>query len=361
MSERYRAAVTRCEHSIGRPPVPFTVHTPRRDFGAHGIWYGVLAYVLWGLTPLYWNLIERSAASPLLHRIVWSVPILLLIVTARGQWVRFREGYSTWKPRITTTIAALLLTVNWGTYVWAVTNGHIVEASLGYFINPLVSVALGVVVLKEQLKPLQWLAVGIATIGVVLMGLLAGVPPWISLVLAFSFGLYGLLKKRDETPSPVVSLFGETLVLFLPALILLVVAVDPADNAFGSSPTITAFFIGAGFVTVVPLLLFGASAQRIPLSMLGFLQYIAPTLQLVVGVVVFSESITRAELLGLTAVWLALAIFTSDRYRSLKDARNEYSEVSGRQSLNQWWRRAVGREAIQLLLRGLLPREHHQR
>jgi chloramphenicol-sensitive protein RarD len=282
-----------------------------------GIWYGVAAYVLWGLTPIYWNLIESFAASLLLHRIIWSVPILFVMVTARGLWARFWEGYSTWRPRITATIAALLLTVNWGTYVWAVTNGHIVEASLGYFINPLVSVALGVVVLKEQLKPLQWVAVGIASMGVALMGLLAGAPPWISLILAFSFGLYGLLKKRDETPSPVVSLFGETLVLFLPALILLVVAVDPADNAFGSSPGITAFFIGGGFVTVIPLLLFGASAKRIPLSMLGFLQYIAPTLQLVVGVVVFNESMTRAELLGFATVWIALAIFTSDRYRSL--------------------------------------------
>ncbi len=283
-----------------------------------GIWYGVVAYVLWGLTPIYWNLIESSAASLLLHRIVWSVPILFLILTVRRQWTSFRSGYAHWGPRATTTLAALLLTVNWGTYVWAVTNGHIVEASLGYFINPLVSVALGVVVLKEQLRPLQWVAVGIAAFGVAAMGLLAGVPPWISLTLAFSFGLYGLLKKSEGTPSPVVSLFGETIVLFLPSLLLLLLVAEPTGDTFGSSPAVTAFFIGGGVVTVVPLLLFGASAKRIPLSMLGFLQYIAPTLQLAVGLIVFNESLTRAELFGFVTVWVALAIFTSDRYRGQK-------------------------------------------
>jgi chloramphenicol-sensitive protein RarD len=274
-----------------------------------GIWFGLAAYVFWGLTPIYWNLITTDAASLLLHRIVWSVPILLLIVTERRQWLVFRDGYATWRPRLITALAGGLLTINWGLYVWAVTNGHIVEASLGYFINPLVSVALGVLVLKEKLRPLQWTAVGIAALGVILMGVLSGVPPWISLTLAFSFGLYGLLKKRDITPPPVVSLFGETLVLFLPALIILVFVAEPQGATFGSSPGATVFFIGAGLVTVIPLLLFGASAKRIPLATLGFLQYIAPTLQLLVGVVVFKESMTRAELIGFSAVWVALAIF----------------------------------------------------
>ncbi len=293
-----------------------------------GIWYGVVAYVLWGLTPIYWNLIESSAASLLLHRIIWSVLILFLIVTARRQWSSFKIGYSTWGSRFTTAVAALLLTVNWGTYVWAVTNGHIVEASLGYFINPLVSVALGVVVLKERLQPMQWVAVGIAACGVAAMGIIAGVPPWISLILAFSFGTYGLLKKREGTRSPVNSLFGETLVLFLPSVLLLVLATEPTGEAFGSSPEATAFFIGGGIVTVVPLLLFGASAKRIPLSMLGFLQYIAPTLQLAVGVVVFNESMTRVELLGFGTVWIALAIFTTERYRGLRAGASTSSNLA---------------------------------
>ena len=280
-----------------------------------GIWFGLAAYVFWGLTPIFWNLVTTDAGSLLLHRIVWSVPILLLIVTERHQWRVFTRGYGTWRPRLTTVAAAVLLTINWGTYVWAVTNGHIVEASLGYFINPLVSVALGVMVLHERLRPLQWSAVGIAAAGVTVMGVLAGVPPWISLVLAFSFGLYGLLKKRDVTPPPVVSLFGETLVLFMPALLLLLFVNEPTGATFGSSPATTAFFVGAGLVTVIPLLLFGAAAKRIPLSTLGFLQYIAPTIQLIVGVVVFRESISGAEMLGFVAVWAALTLFSVDRSR----------------------------------------------
>jgi chloramphenicol-sensitive protein RarD len=286
-----------------------------------GIWYGVGAYVLWGLTPIFWNLVESSAASLLLHRIVWSVPILLLIVTVRHQWPVFRKGYAGWRPRLTTAVAALLLTINWGVYVWAVTNGHIVEASLGYFINPLVSVALGVVVLGERLRPTQWVAVGIAALGVTMMGIVAGRPPWISLTLACSFGLYGLLKKSESTPPPVVSLFGETLVLFIPAILLLGFVAEPAGETFGSSPSVTAFYIAGGLVTVIPLLLFGASAKRIPLSVLGFLQYIAPTLQLLVGVVVFKESMTSAELFGFVAVWIALGLFTIDRTRSTERSR----------------------------------------
>ena len=286
-----------------------------------GIWYGVGAYVLWGLTPIFWNLVESSAASLLLHRIVWSVPILLLIVTVRHQWPVFREGYASWRPRLTTAVAALLLTINWGVYVWAVTNGHIVEASLGYFINPLVSVALGVVVLGERLRSTQWVAVGIATLGVTMMGIVAGRPPWISLTLACSFGLYGLLKKSESTPPPVVSLFGETLVLFIPAILLLGFVAEPAGETFGSSPSVTAFYIAGGLVTVIPLLLFGASAKRIPLSVLGFLQYIAPTLQLLVGVVVFKESMTSAELFGFVAVWIALGLFTIDRTRTTERSR----------------------------------------
>jgi chloramphenicol-sensitive protein RarD len=286
-----------------------------------GIWYGVGAYVLWGLTPIFWNLVESSAASLLLHRIVWSVPILLLIVTVRHQWPVFRKGYAGWRPRLTTAVAALLLTINWGVYVWAVTNGHIVEASLGYFINPLVSVALGVVVLGERLRSTQWVAVGIAALGVTMMGIVAGRPPWISLTLACSFGLYGLLKKSESTPPPVVSLFGETLVLFIPAILLLGFVAEPAGETFGSSPSVTAFYIAGGLVTVIPLLLFGASAKRIPLSVLGFLQYIAPTLQLLVGVVVFKESMTSAELFGFVAVWIALGLFTIDRTRSTERSR----------------------------------------
>lgn len=278
-----------------------------------GVWFGIAAYLFWGLTPLFWNLVSTDAASLLLHRIVWSVPILALVITLRRQWPLLRDGYASWTSRLSTIAAAGLLAVNWGTFVWAVTNDHIVEASLGYFINPLVSVALGVVILKERLGRLQWVAVAIAASGVTTMGVLQGVPPWISLTLAFSFGLYGLLKKREVTPPPLMSLMGETSVMFLAALIVLVFVAQPTGATFGSSPGAALFFIGTGVVTVIPLLLFGAAAKRIPLSMLGFLQYIAPTLQLLVGVVVFKESMTAVELMGFITVWAALAIFSLDR------------------------------------------------
>ncbi len=278
-----------------------------------GIWFGVAAYLFWGLTPLFWNLVSTDAASLLLHRIVWSVPILAIIITLRRQWSTLRDRYASWTSRLSTIAAAGLLAVNWGTFVWAVTNEHIVEASLGYFINPLVSVALGVIILKERLGLLQWVAVAIAASGVTAMGVLQGVPPWISLTLAFSFGLYGLLKKRDVTPPPLISLMGETSVMFLAAFIVLVFVAQPTGATFGSSPASALFLMGTGVVTVIPLLLFGAAAKRIPLSVLGFLQYIAPTLQLLVGVVVFKESMTAVELTGFITVWVALAMFGLDR------------------------------------------------
>ncbi|GMQ92785.1 MAG: hypothetical protein BMS9Abin12_0262 [Acidimicrobiia bacterium] len=287
-----------------------------------GIWFGLAAYVFWGLTPVYWNLLSTDAATLLLHRIVWSVPILALAITTRRQWPAFKGGYATWRPRIATGIAAVLLSINWGVFLWAVTNGHIVEASLGYFINPLVSVALGVVILKEQLRPLQWIAVGIAAFGVTAMGVLTGVPPWISLTLAFSFGIYGLLKKRDVTPPPLVSLFGETSVMFVPALAAMLLLAQPTGATLGSPPAVTLFFIGAGIVTVIPLLLFGSAAKQIPLSTLGFLQYIAPSIQLLVGVFVFRESMTTTELAGFTTVWIALAMFTVDR-RQVSDSKRQ--------------------------------------
>jgi len=322
MSEPYpiretetRFAIRCWRLAVARYPHGFVFREGTVEY-RRGIWSGLAAYIFWGLTPLFWNLTSTDALSLLTHRIVWSVPILALIVTLRRQWPTFIGGYATWKPRLVTVVAATLLTVNWGVFIWAVTNGHIVEASLGYFINPLVSVMLGVVILKEKLRTLQWVAVGIAAFGVTAMGVLAGVPPWISLALAFSFGFYGLLKKRDVTPPPLVSLFGETAVLFVPALAALLLITNPTGDTFGSSPGVSAFFIAAGLVTVIPLLLFGTAAKRIPLSMLGFLQYLAPTIQLLVGVVVFKESMTGIELLGFVAVWIALAMFTLDRARS---------------------------------------------
>lgn len=289
-----------------------------------GVWFGVAAYLFWGLTPLFWNLVAIDAAVMLLHRIIWSVPILAIVITLRREWPVFASGYSAWRPRLATLTAASLLALNWSVFVWAVTNGHIIEVSLGYFINPLVSVALGVFVLNEKLRPLQWTAVGVAAFGVIAMGVLAGVPPWISLTLAFSFGFYGLLKKQDVTPAPLVSLFGETLVMFVPAVAALLFLTRMTGATFGSTPAITLFLLTAGLVTVIPLLLFGAAAKRIPLSVVGFLQYIAPTLQLMIGVAVFGESMTSIESFAFVTVWVALAIFGYDQRRA---SRNKHQNL----------------------------------
>lgn len=289
---------------------PMSEHT-------RGLWYGVAAYVVWGLSPLFWNAIDDVPALDLItYRVVFAFPILAIAISARRLWPQVRTDFASGKARLLTTTAAVLLMTNWGLYVWAVTSGHVVEASLGYFINPLVSIALGVIVLHERLRRLQWVAVGIAAIGVVGMGVRLGAVPWISLTLAFSFGVYGLLKKREGAPKPLPGLFGEVAVLTIPAIVVWLAYNDPASPVITLSATAVAFLVGTGVITVIPLLLFGAAAQRIPLATVGVLQYIAPTLQLLVGLTVLNEQLTTATFFGFAMVWTALALYTADSMRS---------------------------------------------
>jgi chloramphenicol-sensitive protein RarD len=220
-------------------------------------------------------------------------------------------------------LAAGLLAINWGVWLYAITNEQIVEGSLGYFINPLVSVALGVIVLRETLRRLQWVAVGLATIGVIGMAISVGTPPWIALALAFSFGTYGLVKKRPEIAAPLISLMGEILILAIPAVFVLVAFANPDDLRVSDGLTTTLFLIGTGIVTTVPLLLFGAATKRIPLTTVGLLQYIAPTLQLIVGVFVFGESLEASRLVWFIVVWIALAVLAYDSLKGASDARRE--------------------------------------
>lgn len=281
-----------------------------------GIWYAVGAYVAWGLSPIFWNLIPDLQAIELLaERIIWAVLILALVISFSRRWSEVRTSYRTWRTRLLTLLAAVFLLSNWGFFLWAVTSGRIIEASLGYFINPLVSVALGVVVLGEHLRRLQWAAVGIAVLGVVGMTIAVGELPWISLILAGSFGTYGLIKKRPETPRPVVSLFGESAIIAIPAAGLALLLARSGTASFGESFGITAFLVATGMMTVLPLLLFGAAAKRIPLTAIGLLQYIAPTLQLLVGVVVFNETLAGERLVWFVVVWIALALYSFDSYR----------------------------------------------
>ncbi len=282
-----------------------------------GIGYAVAAYTLWGVMPIFWKAFRDVPALELLaHRIVWSIPVLVVVLALRGRWRSLLIDFSRTRTRVLAVASGLLLAVNWGVYVWAVTNGHIVDASLGYFINPLVSVALGVLVLQERLRPLQWVAVGIATVGVVGMTIMVGVLPWIALSLAFSFGFYGLLKKREGAAPPMEGLLGEAAVLAIPAALYLGSRAADGVGAFGRDATTTLLLLTAGVVTVVPLVLFGAGAQRIPLATVGILQYLAPSLQLVLGIALYGEAMTGADLFGFLLVWIALAVYTLDGLRS---------------------------------------------
>lgn len=287
-----------------------------------GIWLAVAAYSFWGFVPIFWKALDTVPALELLaHRILWSVPLLFLIIVVTKHLDVLRASFRSPGTAATALAGGILLSINWGVFVWAVTTNHIVEASLGYFINPLVSVALGVIVLREHLSPTQRIAVGIAVIGVTGMTILSGVPPWISLILAFSFGTYGLLKKRTTAAPPIEGLFMESAFVAVPALLYLGFLAGDGTGALGSSLTTTLLLIAAGAVTVFPLVLFGASAQRIPLSTLGILQYIAPILQLLLGVALYGEVVSSGEWFGFVLVWIALAIYAIDNTRSLRAAK----------------------------------------
>lgn len=287
-----------------------------------GIWLAVAAYSFWGFIPIFWKALDSVPALELLaHRIVWSAPLLFLLIVGRKHLSVLRDSYRTPGTAATALAGGVLLSINWGVFVWAITTSHIVEASLGYFINPLVSVALGVVVLREHLSPAQRIAVGIAVVGVAGMTILSGVLPWISLILAFSFGTYGLLKKRKAAAPPIEGLFMESIFVAVPALLYLGILAGNGTGSLGSSTTTTLLLIAAGAFTIFPLVLFGAAAQRIPLSTLGILQYIAPILQLLLGVVVYGEAVSSGEWFGFVLVWIALAVFTIDNARMLNAAK----------------------------------------
>lgn len=280
-----------------------------------GIWYAIGAYVAWGLLPVYWKLLKHVPAPELLgHRIVWSFVALALVIVFTRQWRAFVDATMRRRVLGAYSAAALLIGVNWLTYVYGVNAGFIIETSLGYFINPLLSVLLGVVVLRERLRPMQWLPITLATAGVVYLTVVYGAPPWIALILAVSFALYGLIKKT----APLGSLFGLTLetgILLVPALAFLAIVESAGGGSMGGGDASTiALLAGAGVMTTIPLLMFASAASRIPLSLVGILQYIAPTLQLLVGVFVYDEPLSGPRLIGFSLVWIALVIFAVDGY-----------------------------------------------
>ncbi len=287
-----------------------------------GTLYAIGAYGMWGLFPLYWPLLRPSGALEILaHRMVWSLATVLVILAWRRQW--------SWLARLARaprkigllTVAAATVSINWGVYIYAVNSGRVVESALGYFINPLVSVLLGVLVFRERLRPLQWLAVVFAAVAVVVLTVNHGRPPWIALTLAGSFATYGLVKKLAGIGA-VESLAFETLVLFVPALgYLLVLNQRGAGSFLGHGVPHALLLACSGVITALPLLSFGAAAVRIPLTTIGLLQYIAPTLQFLCGVLIGHETMAPVRWLGFALIWLALAIFAWDGLRAAYGSR----------------------------------------
>jgi chloramphenicol-sensitive protein RarD len=276
-----------------------------------GIIYAVLAYGIWGFLPIYWKTINEVPASQILsHRIIWSFIFLVVIISVRKDWMAFGKAIQSRKTFLIFSLAAILIGVNWLTYIWAVNAGFIVETSLGYFINPLISVLFGVIFLKEKLRTMQWVSIGLAFAGVLYLTFNYGELPWIALLLATTFGLYGLIKKT----APLNSLHGlslETGILFLPALFFLIFSESQGTGSLGHTGWSTGLLlILSGVVTALPLLLFAIAARKINLSTLGILQYFAPTLQFLIGVVLYNEPLTSARLAGFVIIWIALIIYS---------------------------------------------------
>lgn len=280
---------------------------------SRGVLLALAAYLFWGLSPLFWKLVDEVPSLEVLaHRVLWALPLLLVaawfnkgLATLRGlgarEWGLFGLG-------------AVFLCINWGLFVWAVASDRVVDASLGYYINPLVSVVLGVVFLGERLRRRQWVAVGMAAVGVVWLTVALGALPWVSLALAGSFGMYGFLQKRHDAIGPWASLGAE--VLFPFPIAVAAVVLWQVDGVGSFAGTNALWLVLAGPVTIIPLLLFGGAARRVPLATIGVLQYVTPTMQLLLGVLAFGEPMPSERLAGFALVWVAVLVYLWDLNRA---------------------------------------------
>ena len=281
-----------------------------------GLLFGISAYIIWGLLPLYWQLVEEAGAYEILaHRGIWSLLICISLLALRKQLKSAYEMVRSSRTLSLLFLASGLLTINWGVYIWSVTVNRVVEAALGYYITPLINVTFGVLLLREKLRPSQWIAVALAAAGVVILTLGYGSLPWIALVLAISWGSYSLIKKSLNLGA-LETLSLETLFAFLPNLVFLFIIQGNGSAEFGSTWTISLLLFGAGAATVIPLLLFNGSTTRLPLSTVGLLQYITPTIMFFIGIFINNEDISMTKVIGFAFIWLALAVLSRDLYRS---------------------------------------------
>jgi chloramphenicol-sensitive protein RarD len=287
-----------------------------------GLLFGISAYLIWGLLPLYWKLVEDAGAYEILaHRGIWSLLLCVVLLALRKQ---IKSAYVMVRSSRTLSLLFLasgLLTINWGVYIWSVTVNRVVEAALGYYITPLINVTFGVLLLREKLRPLQWTAVGFAAVGVAILTVGYGALPWIALVLSISWGSYSLIKKSLNLGA-LETLSVETFFAFLPNLIYLFIIERNGSAAFGDGLMMSILLFGAGAATVVPLLLFNGSTTRLPLSTVGLLQYITPTIMFFIGIFINNEDISTLKIAGFAFIWIALAFLSRDLYRSSRTVNN---------------------------------------
>lgn len=280
-----------------------------------GILYAVAAYGAWGFLPIYWKILHHVSSEQILaHRMVWSLVVFAAILTFKGHWGWINRAVRSKRIVLTFLTTALLIAANWYIYIWAVNNNYIVESSLGYFINPLVNVLFGVLFFKEKLRAWQWTAIGLAAAGVLYLTVTYGALPWIALALALTFGTYGVIKKKTSLSS-LEGMSMETAILFLPALGFLLFQNSAGNGSFGHAGLGTTLLLAfTGIITALPLLWFSSAAQMIPLSLLGIIQYLSPTGQLLIGTLIYHEPFDERRLIGFSLIWVALLIYSVESF-----------------------------------------------
>jgi len=291
-----------------------------------GLLFGVSAYVFWGLFPLYWPLLKPASPLEIVsHRAVWTLVFCIIVLAFLRQLKSTLAIMKRPKKMVGLFATTVLISINWLTYIWATNNGHVVEAALGYYINPLIIIAFGVLLLREKMRPLQWVAVGIAAIGVTILTIDYGRLPWVAISLALSWGTYGLLKKKLDLGA-LEGLTIETLISLLPYGFYLFYLSNQGTGQFGSGVGLTILLIAAGAMTAIPLLLFNGSTTRLPYSTIGLLQYITPTIQFSIGVWINHEEMPPARWIGFIVIWLALATLGTDLFRSSRAIDNRIAQ-----------------------------------
>jgi len=297
------------------------VATKRSEYSL-GLLFGFSSYIMWGLFPLYWPLLEPANPLEIVsHRAVWTLVFCLIVLALNKQIRTTLSVMKNPKTMAALLLSTILVSINWITYIWAVNHGHVVEAALGYYINPLIIIAFGVILLREKMRPLQWVAVAIAAVGVLVLTIDYGRLPWVAISLALSWGSYGLVKKKLNLGA-LEGLAIETLISFIPYVGYLIYLGSHGTGQFGHKPLLTILLISAGAVTAIPLLLFNGSTTRLPYSTIGLLQYITPTIQFSLGVWLRHEDMPTARWIGFIVIWFALVALGTDLVRSSRAVDN---------------------------------------